>query len=1073
MTVRVTTLKSASAGAYYVEQLPSYYLDSGEPRGVWFGDGAARLGLVGEVDDDAFLAVMAGMDPRQPARALGRRYDDDSVRGFDVTCSAPKSVSVLWALGDEHVRAEVLAAHDAALEAMVGWMERHAHTRYRIAGQVAVVDAEGIVAARFRQHTSRALDPQLHTHVVIANRVASPDGRWLALDARTIKYDQRTLSALYHAGLRAELTDRLGVRWQTPERGIAELADIPEVVRVEFSQRTGDVERRIAEKLDRFTETMEREPTVRERWRLEREAVLDSRPAKPHGTTASELHSAWSEQVRALGLDPVSVVTDALDVVEPAPLVSRASEWSDHTLQALTEQQSTWRPAEITRELAAWVPTTTGMAAEELSAWLEQASERLANAECVDVSRPVPHGVLLRHDGRPVTEAATDRALTTQAILDQEAALIDWVDRRLVHDGTDNPHAAERSDRTLSVGQAHTAAATAGHADIVLVVGPAGTGKTTALTPAVEQLRAEGRPVLGVAPSATAAEVLGTETGVVADTIDKLLIEHRLPRPPDHVYDLPVGSTVIVDEAGMVATPKLAELADLADVKGWRVVLVGDPLQFSAVGRGGMFGLLTETFGAIELDRVHRFTNRWERDASLQLRRGDQVVVDTYDDHGRLHGGTPEGIERAAVSQWWRHRQAGDDVLLMAPTNETVDRLNHRAQALRLRAGELDPAGRTLRIGNATLHVGDEIATRQNDRQLRTDQGDMVRNRARWTITHIHPDQTVTVMGQSGVVRLPAPYVRDHVELAYASTGHAAQGRTVKHALVVIDKPTDLRNLYVPMTRGTESNHAYLAVTGEQTARDAFAQCLSTDWVDRPAHERQAELAGQQLHHPGLLDPHRLRQMLDRRTEILEQLIDARETTETFPAAIAAAEKDHRAAESEFADLRHTLDEARATVAEYDRPLKRRRHADDLAKAQRAVDDLRRLIDRAVGVVDEHAGRIEQLQTALTVARRTVEDSSPLRPELDHLDAVLDRDARGRARHARLDPDRALGDRPGELAAALGWDRVIGERAQREAAFPQGSSLTDLLADLGNLSLSVADEASRGVPLATGIDLDL
>jgi conjugative relaxase-like TrwC/TraI family protein len=333
MTARVTTLKSASAGAYYVEQLPSYYLDSGEPRGVWFGDGAARLGLVGEVDDDAFLAVMAGMDPRQPERALGRRYDDDSVRGFDVTCSAPKSVSVLWALGDERVRAEVLAAHDAAVEAMVGWIERHAHTRYRIGGEVAVVDAEGIVAARFRQHTSRALDPQLHTHVVIANRVASPDGRWLALDARTIKYDQRTLSALYHAGLRAELTDRLGVRWQAPERGIAELDDIPEVVRVEFSQRTGDVERRIAEKLDRFTETMEREPTVRERWRLEREAVVDSRPAKPHGTSASELHSVWSEQVRALGLDPARVVGDAVGIVAPAPLVSRDSVWSDHTLR--------------------------------------------------------------------------------------------------------------------------------------------------------------------------------------------------------------------------------------------------------------------------------------------------------------------------------------------------------------------------------------------------------------------------------------------------------------------------------------------------------------------------------------------------------------------------------------------------------------------------------------------------------------------------------------------------------------------------------------------------------------------
>ena len=133
------------------------------------------------------------------------------MRGFDVTCSAPKSVSVLFALGDSDTRREVLAAHDAAVAALAGWIERHAHTRYRIGGEVAIVDAEGIVAAAFRQHTSRALDPQLHTHLVIPNRVTSPDGRWLALDARLIKHDQQSLSAIYHAGLRAELTDRLGV----------------------------------------------------------------------------------------------------------------------------------------------------------------------------------------------------------------------------------------------------------------------------------------------------------------------------------------------------------------------------------------------------------------------------------------------------------------------------------------------------------------------------------------------------------------------------------------------------------------------------------------------------------------------------------------------------------------------------------------------------------------------------------------------------------------------------------------------------------------------------------------------
>ena len=316
MTVRVTTLKGPLAGVYYVEQLPSYYLQAGEPRGVWLGHAAERLGLAGEVDDEAFLALMAGMDPRRPERHLGRRYDDDvgprvrrDLLGAEVACrSCGRSAT-------SDVRREVLAAHDAAVAAMVGWVEAHAHTRFRIAGEVAVVDAEGIVAAAFRQHTSRIGDPQLHTHVVIPNRVASPDGRWLALDARTIKVDQRTLSALYHAGLRAELTARLGVRWDVPVRGIAELVDIPEMLRVEFSQRTGEVQRRVDEKLDRFVEAMGREPTVRERWQLEREAVLDSRPVKPRALDAEVLHRRWVDQTVALGVDPARLVTNSLDQV--------------------------------------------------------------------------------------------------------------------------------------------------------------------------------------------------------------------------------------------------------------------------------------------------------------------------------------------------------------------------------------------------------------------------------------------------------------------------------------------------------------------------------------------------------------------------------------------------------------------------------------------------------------------------------------------------------------------------------------------------------------------------------------
>ena len=159
MTARVTTLKGSDAGAYYVEALPAYYLDATEPRGRWHGRGADALGLRGEVADNDFLDLMAGTRPGSNGMLLGRRYGESSVRGFDITANAPKSVSVLFAIGDDRLRHETLGAHDAAVTAMVRWIENRAHTRFRIQGNVAVVDAEGVIAATFRQHTSRALDP--------------------------------------------------------------------------------------------------------------------------------------------------------------------------------------------------------------------------------------------------------------------------------------------------------------------------------------------------------------------------------------------------------------------------------------------------------------------------------------------------------------------------------------------------------------------------------------------------------------------------------------------------------------------------------------------------------------------------------------------------------------------------------------------------------------------------------------------------------------------------------------------------------------------------------------------------
>ena len=457
-----------------------------------------------------------------------------------------------------------------------------------------------------------------------------------------------------------------------------------------------------------------------------------------------------------------------------------------------------------------------------------------------------------RRDGRPISEAATDRALTTRAILDQEERILEWAERRLAPDHQPDPLLAAMRGG-LDLAQATVAGVVAGSCPLELVVGAAGTGKTTALAPAVTHLHRTGRVVFGVAPNAAAAQVLAAETGMPADTLDKLLHEHRQPdRPPDAEFALPAGATLVVDEAGAAATAKLAQIAELSDRQRWRVILVGDPRQFSAVGRGGMFEHLVNTHGAVELDQVHRFTHHWERQASLRLRQGDPTVLTEYHRQGRLHGGTPEEMESGIIGAWQQARQQGQTVALMANSNDTVERLNGLAQQTRINAGELNPKGPRLCLGDHLVLVGDEVVTRRNNRSLRTDRDLMVKNRDHWTVTAIHHDRSVTLGGTTGSIRAPADYVAEHLELGYAQTSHANQGRTIDSALLLVDGPTDSRGAYTPMTRGRYANHAYVVTEGNQTPVDVLAHAVTRDWIDQPAIARRAQLDSHLQQNPTL-----------------------------------------------------------------------------------------------------------------------------------------------------------------------------------------------------------------------------
>ena len=440
--MRATTLKAGGAGVaglvgYYAglaeDQLRrdglsrgpiDYYLDPNEPPGRWWG-GAARPSSCPATSGRSIWRRCSTAAIPAMGGQLGRGFGAKSARAFDATFSAPKSVSVLWALSpDAAVRAEVLAAHDAAVVAALDWLEQHGGVTRRGRNGVHQVDAKGLVAALFRQHTSRDVDPQLHTHAVIWAKVQDPAGKWLSLDARFLKQQQRSIGWVYAAALRSELSARLGVSWGPVSEGHADIDGVPARMLTLFSQRNAEVDAKLAEAVAAWVDDHDgAEPDSRTLYRLERNAVLDSRPGKSEPVPADELRREWVARAQEAGFEPLAVPRCPLQPTQGAF-------WDDEAViaQALDmvgSSSSTWLRADLAREIAARLPAEAANSAADLVRIVDELAER-ARQRCVELHPQARKGAARRRDGRPVTEHVVERRLSTPAMLEQEARLLRW-----------------------------------------------------------------------------------------------------------------------------------------------------------------------------------------------------------------------------------------------------------------------------------------------------------------------------------------------------------------------------------------------------------------------------------------------------------------------------------------------------------------------------------------------------------------------------------------------------------------------------------------------------------------------
>jgi hypothetical protein len=467
-----------------------------------------------------------------------------------------------------------------------------------------------------------------------------------------------------------------------------------------------------------------------------------------------------------------------------------------------------------------------------------------------------PEG-LRRVDGSSVYTVAGADLYTSTRILDAEQRLVTTAGR---HDGATVDQTAV--DLALLEMAVNGTALDAGQTSLVrqmctsggrlqLAIAPAGAGKTTAMRAFTLARTQDGGHVVGLAPSAAAAAVLGEQTGIRSDTLAKLTWSIQHGNLPDWVARIGPSTLVIIDEAGISDTVSLDIAVRFVIGQGGSVRLIGDDQQLAAIGAGGVLRDIKHTHGALQLTELHRFSNPAEGQASLLLREGAPAALEFYLKHGRVHVGDLAATTQEAFSAWAADRAAGLDAIMLAPTRQLVADLNRRARSQRLDGA---PAGREVRLADGNqASVGDVIITRRNDRRLRLSTTDWVKNGDRWTITHIsrRGDLVVRHTRSHLTARLPSDYVGESAGLGYAATVHAAQGVTADTLHGLATGQESRQQPYTMLTRGRRSNHLYLQVVGDGIRTPSSDPKRSLPHPDRDARTDSGPRRGPDLsqHH--------------------------------------------------------------------------------------------------------------------------------------------------------------------------------------------------------------------------------
>ncbi len=738
-------------------------------------------------------------------RHRGKRVDE-RVAALDHCFSSPKSVSLLAGAGGEVVRRQVADARGEALQVALGYLEqRGVGVRREHNGTDRYLARGGLLGIGFEHRVSRAGDPQYHTHVLVQNAAKGPDGRWTALDSDRLYAHLMAADRVYLAAERAALSERLGVRWTPVEQrsGAAEIVGLDDRALVErFSKRSSEID----DWLDEHGLAGIKASSA---------AAVATRAPKDHAEDEQSVYARWTRELAEAGIGELELaMLGGHGRGRPArPEEVQAALDALAGPQGLTEQAGTFTRADVVDQLAKRLPVAAS--AETCLRQLEQTADRFLAERAVAVARDQRLGV---------------QRYSTPELLALEQRLIGAAVER-----TDDACGVVRSETLRLVLERHPTRGPdqdamvrdvcQSGAGVSLVVGRAGTGKTWALGLAREALELDGYQVIGTAPTGIATVSLKDEGFADVRTVDRLLLDLEHGR-----LELDAQAVLVIDEAGMVATRKLAPLLDHARRAGAKVVPVGDDRQFASIETGGGFRGLRLRLGASELTVNRRQVQEWERRA-INLVRDNQVeqAIAVYAEHDRIRAfESRDELALALVDQWWQAREAGEDAVILAHRRAEVDRLNSVCQRLREQAGQL--GGERLQVADRQVAVGDRVVLGANALARLG-----VVNGTSGTITGVDVRQrTLSLRTDDAAprtVQLPSWYLdatarpgaSRRVDLAYARTDMRSQGLTRQRALLSLDGCEDNQGLYVQLSRGKQRTDLFMVVGPEPLGPDEEA----------------------------------------------------------------------------------------------------------------------------------------------------------------------------------------------------------------------------------------------------------